>query len=381
MSAKKGRRAKVLSVTQQKGSPNDRTDSPNLSSIERGSFLEGLQQAYGNPLHSTALEEDLSVPEEGQTNRGKAGRKEITQTGKSAVKERGAAAKRKEAERNGENEEEQEKKKRSRRSTTGARPVENQQMKSENSESETERGKPGDAAPQARKRVEESHTGRKRVLSSSEGEDGDESWNPSPKKAKVLNLARSRKLSSNKSKPTTSSSEPDKPNRDEQRKKRRAGGGTETEVVLDAFLDFCDQYRESVESKAVKQAVDSFSSNVEEQLLEKISTSRELKVLKKENAKVASSIHTKKRRLLDAKHELMRAERAAWLLQKEKAELKVQLADLRRGQAFLRDFRELNRLYLDHRRKRPKEKETYGAASLPALLLETKQVRTAEHQL
>uniref|UniRef100_A0AAQ4QPN1 Centromere protein U n=1 Tax=Gasterosteus aculeatus aculeatus TaxID=481459 RepID=A0AAQ4QPN1_GASAC len=339
MSAKKGRRAKVLSVTQQKGSPNDRTDSPNLSSIERGSFLEGLQQAYGNPLHSTALEEDLSVPEEGQTNRGKAGRKEITQTGKSAVKERGAAAKRKEAERNGENEEEQEKKKRSRRSTTGARPVENQQMKSENSESETERGKPGDAAPQARKRVEESHTGRKRVLSSSEGEDGDE--------------------------------KPDKPNRDEQRKKRRAGGGTETEVVLDAFLDFCDQYRESVESKAVKQAVDSFSSNVEEQLLEKISTSRELKVLKKENAKVASSIHTKKRRLLDAKHELMRAERAAWLLQKEKAELKVQLADLRRGQAFLRDFRELNRLYLDHRRKRPKEKETYGAASLPALLLET----------
>lgn len=58
----------------------------------------------GNPLHSTAMEEDLNVSQEGQTNKG--------ETLKTAVKQRGAAVKRKEMERDEENE-----KKRGRRST------------------------------------------------------------------------------------------------------------------------------------------------------------------------------------------------------------------------------------------------------------------------
>ncbi|KAK9517578.1 hypothetical protein VZT92_022937 [Zoarces viviparus] len=380
MSAKKGRRAKVLTVPQQqsqKGSSNDQMDSPNMSSIDRASFLEGLQLNYGNPLHSTAVEEDLNVPEEDQRSGGKAGRKEVPQTAKTAVKQRGAAVKRKETERDGENEE-----KRKRRSTGGTRPVDNQQTKKgKKRESETGSGKSSDAAPQ-----EKADPTYKRVLSSEEEEGGDEdgSWIPSPKKATALRLGRSRKSDKSKSRSSSSGSAsagPEKPTRDQQRRKRRGGGGTDTEVVLEAFLDFCDQYRESVESKAVKQAVDSFSSNVEEQLLEKISSSKEFNVLKRENAKVASSIRTKTQRLLEAKNELMRAERQTWLLEKEKAELEVRLADLRRGRAFLHDIRELNRQYLDHRHKRPKEKETYGASSLPALLLETKHIQGAEPQL
>ena len=54
---------------------------------------------------------------------------------------------------------------------------------------------------------------------------------------------------------------------------------------------------------------------------------------------------------------LVRGERQVCLLQKEKSELKARLADLRRGQAFLHDIRELNTQYLDYRRKHPKEKE------------------------
>lgn len=46
------------------------------------------------------------------------------------------------------------------------------------------------------------------------------------------------------------------------------------------------------------------------------------------------------------------------MLQKEKAELELRLSDLRRGQAFLHDIRELNRQYLDFRHKHPREKET-----------------------
>lgn len=62
------------------------------------------------------MEEDLDVLEEGQKNKGKAGKKDIPQTLKTTVKQRGPAVKRKETERDGENEEER---KRSRRSTGG----------------------------------------------------------------------------------------------------------------------------------------------------------------------------------------------------------------------------------------------------------------------
>ncbi|XP_037635617.1 centromere protein U isoform X2 [Sebastes umbrosus] len=490
MSAKKGRGARELTVPQlemrQKGSSNDNADSPNLSAIERASFLEGLQQNYGNPLHSTAMEEDLGILEEEGMNGGKAGRKEIPQTTKTTVKQRGAAAKSKQTESDGENEEEEEKKKdkqmnrgkaerkeipqttktivkqrgaaanskqtesdgeneeeeekkkdkqmnggkaerkaipqttkttvkqggaaakrkvterdgqneeeeenkkRSRRSaggTSAAGLVKNQQMKKgKKSKSGSGSGMSSDPEPHGKSDCGTAQQKRKKVLSSEEEGDEDQSWCPSPKKAKLYSLGGTRKSSSDKFESRKSSSgsasaEPEKADTDKQRRKRRGGvGGTQLEVVLDAFLEFCDQYRESVESNVVKQSIDSFSSNVEEQLMEKISSSKELKVLKRENGKVGSLIHKKTQRLLDAKHELMRAERQVWTLQKEKAELKVRLADLRRGQAFLHDIRELNRQYLDYRHKHPKEKETYGAPSLPALLLETKHMQAAEHQ-
>ncbi|TDH07902.1 hypothetical protein EPR50_G00111270 [Perca flavescens] len=395
MSAKKARsrRAKALTATQhesQKGSSKDQMDSPNLSAIERGSFLEGLQLNYGNPLHSTAMEEDLNVLDEERVNGGKALRKVTPQRSKTTVKPSGAAAKRKETERDGEREEEKKKKKRS-RSTGGmpaARPVKNQQVKKgKKRKSESGSGVSTDPESQEQSDPGTAPRSRKKVLSSEEEEEEERSWCPSPKKAKGYQLTRPRKASSDNSKSRKSSSgrasaEPETAHTDKQKKKRRGHqGGTELELVLDAFLDFCDQYRESVESKAVKQSIDCFCSNVKEQLLEKISSSKELKVLKKENAKVASSIRTKTQRLLEAKNELMRAERQVWLLQKEKVELKARLADLRRGQAFLHDIRELNRQYLDYRHNHPKEKEMYGASSLPALLLETKHVQAVEHQL
>ncbi|XP_034738962.1 centromere protein U [Etheostoma cragini] len=390
MSAKKAKGAKVLTATQhesQKGSSNDQMDSPNLSAIERGSFLEGLQLNYGNPLHSTAMEEDLNVLEEEGLNGGKPLRKVNPKRSKTAVKQSGAAVKRKETERDGENEEEK-KKKRSRSigGTPEARPVNNQQVK-KGKKRKSESGSGVSNNPESQEQTDPCTAQRrqKKVLSSEEEEE-DRSWCPSPKKAKGYQLSRTRKSSpkskSRKSSSGCASAEPETAHTEKQKKKRRGHqGGTELERVLHAFLDFCDQYRESVESKAVKQSIDCFCSNVKEQLLEKISSSKELKVLKRENAKVGSLIRTKTQRLLEAKNELMRAERQVWQLQKEKGELKARLADLRRGQAFLHDIRELNRQYLDHRHKHPKEKEMYGASSLPALLLETKHIHAVDHQL
>lgn len=271
------------------------------------------------------------------------------------------------------------------------RPVKNQQVKKGKKKKKSESGSGSASDPESK---EDSDAGtaqqrRKKVLSSCEEEelDEDRSWRPSPNKARVYSLGTTKKSSSDKSKSRKSSSgsasgEIEKANTDEQRQKRRRHqGGTELDVVLDAFLDFCDQYRESVESAAVKHSINSFSSTVKEELLTKISSFKEFKVLKRENAKVGSLIRTKTQKLLNAKQELMRAERQVWLLQKEKAELKTRLADLRRGQAFLNDIRELNRQYLDYRHKHPKAKEKYGASSLPALLLETKHIQAVKHQL
>ncbi|XP_023144731.2 centromere protein U [Amphiprion ocellaris] len=365
-------------------------DSPDLSTIDKASFLQGLHLHDGNPLHSTAVEEDLNDVEKEETDKGGAGRGDIPKTPKATNKQQRAAVKKKGTEEGGENDkdEEQKKKKWSRRSASAgekvkSRPVKNQQMKKDQKrKSESGSGKNSDSQSQEESDSVSVQQGRRRILSSDEELDSDTSWKPNPKKPKMRSLGTSRKSSLSRSKPRKSSSgsasgEAEKTNGDK-RKRKRHQGDTDLDVVLGAFLDFCDEYRDTVESKAVKQSIDSFSNNVKDQLLEKISSCKELRVLKRENAKVASSIRTKTQKLLHAKHELMRAERQLFLLQKEKAELELRLADLRRGHAFLHDIGQLNRQYLDHRRKHPKRIETYGASSLPALLLETKLMHAAE---
>nr|XP_020451157.1 centromere protein U isoform X4 [Monopterus albus] len=409
MSAKKGRGTKVLTAppaVRQKAS-SDQMDFSNLLTIDEDGFLEGLQENYGNPLHSTAMEEDLKGLQKGQMDKGKPERRNIPPLPKTTAKQRGAAVKRRETEIDGAMEKKENKIKRSRRCSgdmvKARRPVKNKQMKNEKTRtSESGSGIYSDCRSQGESDSDNAQQRRKKVLSSDEEVDEDSSWHGSPKKPRVYSLGRTRKSSSDKSKSRKTSSkrstsrksssvlspegsaspEPEKETTPKQRRKTRSRQGvTEEEVVLETFLDFCDKYKESVESEAVKQSIDFFSNNVKEQLLEKLSSYKELMALKRENAKVGSLINRKRQRLFDAKNELMRAERQVQLLQKEKTELELRLSDLRRGHAFLRDIRELNRKYLDYRDRHPKEKEMYGASSLPALLLETKHIQAVEHQL
>ncbi|KAM9375677.1 uncharacterized protein cenpu isoform 2-T2 [Pholidichthys leucotaenia] len=417
MSAKKRRRAEERPEQKQKASSFDQMDSPDLSAIDKASFLEGLQPRYDNPLHSTAVE-DLKDLENGQIDQGLVEGRDPPKTMKTAAKPCGTSAKGKEMQENGE--EEKGEKKRSRRRGIGrkvtARP-ENEPAEEDRVDSEVEKRRSAlSPDPEKRstghmsaprqmknqkmeKRVDESDSGesshswseesdsgsipqrRRRVLSSDEDGDDNPIWTKSPSKPRMCSSGKSGQALFNEHKPRktssgSSSGELRKTSTD--KKKRETHGGTELGVVLDAFLEFCDQYRESVESKAVKQSIDWFSNNVKDQLLEKMASCKKLKVLKRENAKMGSVIRKKTQRLYDAKYELMRAEREAWLLRKEKAELEQRLTDLRRGQAFLHDIKELNRLYLDYRRKHRKEKEMYGASSLPALLWEAKHVSSAK---
>ncbi|XP_054890571.1 centromere protein U [Poeciliopsis prolifica] len=398
-------------------------ESTSPSAVDQASFFEGLERNDSNPLHSTALEEHLDVQEEGQLDKNRGQRGKIA-----PVEKQGAAAKRKVSV--GEDEE---RKKKSRTDTGGkgrarqqkgaaqrqpgetaerskttqsttsrrlsgkkpvamrkapgrtsaGRPAQRQQLEEEGETasesadertSESEEESDSDGARRNRRR------NSRKLPSSDEENDEGSVWHPSPVTTKRLSkqLSLGRKSSSDKTKDA-----------------RAVGGrgGSQLEVVLDAVLDFCQQYSETVESAGVRESVGCFANNVKAHLEEQISSLKDFRSLKRENIKVTfmllqrdiqqlqvgSLIRTKTRRLLNAKHELTRAERQLWLLEKEKAELQQRLVDLRRGRAFLRDVRELTTRYLAYRRKHPAEKETFGASSLPALLLETKLIQRPVH--
>ncbi|CAJ1057956.1 centromere protein U [Xyrichtys novacula] len=384
-------------------------ESFNLSAIEKDSFMEGLQKTYDNPLHSTAIEENLNIPK-GQRDKGKSSKT-------------GAAAKRKNTEQDAENGKEEEKKRRKKSSGGNAvgRPEKEAKRKKgkgapegQRDDSDTGKTKPNTrgvlqeltpTASSVRRLVEEKPSKRrsatptsaarkvnkrqmkkdkKKESTSGSGSSHDPvAQNQSPKKAKQYSFGGTRKSSSEdvsfeESSSGSANEESEEAKADKKRsKKQQRQRGTELEVVLDTFSDFCEEYRESVESTAARQSIDAFSTNVKQQLIERITSYKEFRAVKRENDKVASLIQKKRQTLLDAKYELMRAERQKSLLEKEKCELELRLADLRKGQAFLHDLRELNKLYLDFRREHPKAKETYGKSSLPAVQLENQDDRSS----
>ncbi|XP_061835886.1 uncharacterized protein cenpu isoform X1 [Nerophis lumbriciformis] len=374
MSTRKGRGAKAAPVPPNDNKKGLSLDSPDLSAIDREHFFEGLQQNNSNPLHSTAIEEDLKPPKEGHTQKGKAKTKDLTQKVKDVVKTRPIKSRTNKQTTPGFPVLKQligkKPAKKSVQLTSAARHLNDQQMKTKQKK-KTVPGREGSSHPQE----ESGYSTKKRranVLSSDEGTDEDTIWNPSTKKAKLHSVKRTQNTSAGKK-----SSPADKDLKAE-KKSLRTRGGTELEAILNAFLDYCGNYKDCVASTAVKHSIACFSNNVKEQLLEKISSCKELQVLKRDNAKVGSIIHKKKQKLLDAKNELISAERQVRLLQKEKADLELRLEDMKRSQSFLRDLRKLNGVYLKYRRAHPKEKETYGASSLAALLLETKCIQRAE---
>ncbi|KAG7282006.1 hypothetical protein CRUP_020111, partial [Coryphaenoides rupestris] len=311
-------------------------DGLDVSCIERASFLDrGPDVSYGNPLHSTALEEDLRVSEEDA----KAGRKVGKKGGGGGLGKAtpAAAAKRRQA----------------------ASP-----KKMEDAGGAEKRGRKRKSDKQVAKVSQRGRTSANRKPSSSQ--------TPSP----GAKRARTRKSSSSRSadrqrklarKPSSSDAgaAPAVARTDGQPGRLRGHRGADASVVLDRFLDICQTYKESVESTAVRRAIDNFSSTLKEQLTEMLE----------------SLIKTKGRKLLDAKYERMRAEQQLHSLQKEQAELGQRLADLRRGRSFLHGIRDLNTRYLAHRCTHPTEKEQYGASSLPALLLETRSILRAEDHL
>ncbi|XP_077588543.1 uncharacterized protein cenpu isoform X2 [Stigmatopora nigra] len=324
MSTRKGRRAKMVPaapVGNQKISLDPGNQS---SSIDGASFIQGLQQENGNCMHSTAVEEDLNTSQNNQTVKRKVGN---TLRKKKEVK---------------------------------ASPLKKVQAKMQKCVSTKTRAIGSEDKPDSE--FKSKKRPNKSLISDDDTVD-DTSWRPAPKKSQNSSVKRiPPKMST------------DKVVRD-RKKRERPQGETELDVVLASFLDFCEEYRDSVETNAIKQTIDYFSNNVKEQLLEKIALFKDLNALKRKNAKVCSKIRTNTHKLLDAKKELIRAESQVGLLKKEKTDLEVRIQDLQISQTFLRDITDLNKAYLDYRSAHPEEEETYDVTSLPALLLETKHAQ------
>lgn len=353
-------------------------ESGELSAIASTSFIEGLQKNDGAVLHSTALEENLSTAEDDQEIQPKK-KEEEKKTKKHQTANREGKENRKKlkstpqkTKKTGPGVKGADGKKAPKRKSSGnidaARPAKKQKV---NSKKKPSTG--SESVPQSQEELDGSSPHRHRDVFSSDEDVGDSSWKPSPKRPQLKGLGLTRTSSSG------SGSQAEKGRKKKSTHKRT--GNTELDVVMEEFMNFCQQYKETVESKAVRQAIDHFSSSVEDQLTEKIASSKNLKSAMRESSKVASAIRTKRQRLLDAKYELIKAERKLCLLQKDQSQLKEKLEDLSQGRTFLQNIRELNQRYLQHRQKHPKEKETYGATSLPALLIEAKHIQTAEYQL
>ncbi|KAK7922384.1 hypothetical protein WMY93_009286 [Mugilogobius chulae] len=363
--------------------PQKKTDSAEAgesSALATASFIEGLEQVNGVPLHSTALEEDLASADEEQVQR-KLKKQAEKRREKENKKKRKKSTPQK-SKKTGPATNEAKVKKAAKRKNSGdadaARPVKKQKVKEKKKTPAPESEEIRDPQPQELSEVEASPQSHRGEFSSDE--ELEESWKPSPKKQKGLSTKQIRTSPNHKPRKSSSGGE-NQPDKVREKKRLKRSGVTEAEVVLDEFLDFCAQYKASVESRAVEQALDCFVSNVEDQLTEKICSSKRLKTVMRENSKLATAIREKRQRLLDAKKELIKSERQLWLLQKDKSELEQKLNDLNQSKSFIKNLGELNRRYLQHRRKHPDEKETYGASSLPALLIEAKRIQTTELQL
>ncbi|XP_020357698.1 centromere protein U isoform X3 [Oncorhynchus kisutch] len=427
--SKKSQMAKMLKLVQyelvekgpskdtQKSKATDSHISPNVSTIEKASFLDECD-TYGNPLHSTALEEDFSpnfaqnkeeVVKEGAAKRrwgpskkvNSATPKRPTLSGRGQTKRRASKVV-------------QPKGSQQKNVKPKARPQ--KEIAEGAGEEDLTEAQSGPAAPQknaVRKKqdtevddsrssgeeeeIEESapgsspqpiHKKRRTSLSSENLTDEDISWNPIQNKAKPDDVRTHRKSSvergprgSSLGTRGKSSSGSAGPSKRDQQKRRNVKNPTGLDVVLDSFLEFVSEYMDAVESNAVLQAIDALSSSFEDQLTEKITASKELKFLKRDNAKMNAAINGKRARLLEAKNQLIRSEAQLRALQKDQSRLEQRLTDIRKGTTFLKDLGHLHKSYLDHIIAHPNQAEEYGPSSLPALLLEARDVLGTEDQL
>ncbi|XP_037396332.1 centromere protein U isoform X1 [Pygocentrus nattereri] len=393
--------------------PVQSPESLDVSLIEKASFLQGEQySSHGNPLHSTALEDELTTETDSHpkgTARRKAGEERVQEKAqdiaetpkrlvrvekdKAKTKQKGDVQAQRKSSKSMKNQRPTQKTQQGTNSQTRRlqtisenRDEEGRRMaQSEVFENSTSEGSAGDVLPEAAT----ANSQRRPSLSSEELTDEDESFHPSSEKSKPFRVRLQRRLRSSsghqqrgqKQKRKCSSGSSDNGNQRKRQKHETVKNPIDLDVVLEAFQEFVTHYKETVNSDSVKQAIDAFSHLFEEQLTEMITATKEFNDVKRKAAKINSALNHKKIRLLEAKNELIKSEADVRKLQKEHDELEQRLKALIQGTTFLTNLKELNQRYLKYRVAHPDEPETYDPSCMPAMLLEARSIMGTENQL
>ncbi|XP_060741850.1 centromere protein U isoform X2 [Tachysurus vachellii] len=377
---------------------NDLTSAENLdmSSIEKASFLQGEEySSYGNPLHSTALEDERR-PETDHGQKAKA----VKQAGKGRGNEvQGMTETPKRPVKNlkAQQENNVQAQKKSSKSRGNQKPPEHtdpapkhlqtisKSKKNEgNKRAQSKRPVNGNSASDTSPEATYTQSQRRTSLSSEDLTDEDESFHPGSERQTASR------------RPGSSSGQPQRGQKQKRKsstgfldngipsKKQKPGVGRNPialDVVLEAFQEFVTQYKETVSSEVVQKAIHAFSCSFEEEVTEKITADKEFNSVKREAIKVNRILNQKKSRLLEAKNELLKSKAELRKLEKEHSELEGRLTALKQGTAFLNNLKALSRRYLQQRSAHAEEPETYGPCCMPAMLLEARSITGTEHQL
>ncbi|KAL4618249.1 centromere protein U isoform X1 [Arapaima gigas] len=377
MSSKKSRVGKVLKniqrdLKQTKDARADKTQtlsSLNVSSIEKASFFEDDNISnHGNPLHSTALEDMLSPalqqPQTAVRRGATKGRRGSTRENRTPARCRGTEAKSRSLGRVSEGRE---------AVVEDGTPSESEVATSSSVPSEEPSHSRGSPVKDGRKRLTS--------LSSEELSDEDATWNAQKGKKKLPTAGFTNNRTKDTGKKRKSGCRSSEALGKKKQKRQDVRNPTDLDIVLEAFQDLVSEYLETVDSESVKRAINALWRTFENRLMELISETTELNTLKKQNAKIDSTITRKRARLVEVKNELIKNELKLRKMEKEHAQLQAKVVDVHKSSTFLTDLRDLNREYLAHRKRHPNAAEVYGPSSLPALLYEARSVLGAEHQL
>ncbi|KAI5211230.1 centromere protein U [Manis pentadactyla] len=164
-------------------------------------------------------------------------------------------------------------------------------------------------------------------------------------------------------------------------KEKKTSDIMELDVVLSAFEETLLGYKQKIESKICKEAINKFHCNMKEELIKILKEVQTLKTLKRKNAKMISDIDKKRQHLIEVQGELLRLEPQLKQLQTKHDELKERRSLLRNAAYFLSNLKQLHQDYSDIQEKEPNVKETYDSSSLPAMLFKARTLLGAESHL
>ncbi|XP_072806573.1 centromere protein U isoform X2 [Vicugna pacos] len=164
-------------------------------------------------------------------------------------------------------------------------------------------------------------------------------------------------------------------------KEKKTSDIMELDVVLSAFENIFLEYKQKIDSRLCKEAINKFHSTLKEELIKMLKEVQMLKTLKRKNTKMISHIEKKRQRLIEVQDELLRLEPELKQLQIKYDELKERNSSLRNAAYFLSNLKQLHQDYSDTQEKDPNVKETYDSSSLPALLFKARPLLGAENHL